>query len=164
MQATPIHFMTVLEQADLLASGEITSVELTRHFLDRAAELDPPPFELPSEPRSDHDGMLATMVTIAREHALEAAEDERRFYEALVAAVRKRAAGFERTIFELQTVDWKQPSPIDSTRLRQTMRWLQSLGVRHLGYYPDDFIGGHPSFEDLRRGISLANSYGETLP
>ena len=39
MQATPIHFMTVREQADLLASGEITSVELTRHFLDRAAEL-----------------------------------------------------------------------------------------------------------------------------
>jgi aspartyl-tRNA(Asn)/glutamyl-tRNA(Gln) amidotransferase subunit A len=73
MQATPIHFMTVREQADLLASGEITSVELTRHFLDRAAELDPPPFELPSEPRSDHDGMLSTMVTIAREHALEAA-------------------------------------------------------------------------------------------
>jgi aspartyl-tRNA(Asn)/glutamyl-tRNA(Gln) amidotransferase subunit A len=74
MQSTPIHFMTVREQADLLSSGEITSVELTRHFLDRAAELDPPPFELPSEPRSDHDGMLSTMVTIAREYALEAAE------------------------------------------------------------------------------------------
>ncbi len=74
MQQTPIHFMTVREQADLLASGEITSLELTRHFLDRAAELDPPPFELPSEPRSDHDGMLSTMVTIARDHALESAE------------------------------------------------------------------------------------------
>ena len=74
MQSTPIHFMTIREQADLLSSGEITSVELTRHFLDRADELDPPPFELPSEPRSDHDGMLSTMVTIAREHALEAAE------------------------------------------------------------------------------------------
>ena len=74
MQQTPIHFMTIREQADLLASGELTSVELTRHFLDRAAELDPPPFELPSEPRSDHDGMLSTMVTIARDHALESAE------------------------------------------------------------------------------------------
>jgi Asp-tRNA(Asn)/Glu-tRNA(Gln) amidotransferase A subunit family amidase len=74
MQQTPIHFMTVREQAELLASGEITSVALTRHFLDRAAELDPPPFELPSEPRSDHDGMLSTMVTIARDHALESAE------------------------------------------------------------------------------------------
>ena len=39
MQATPIHFMTVREQADLLASGEITSVELTRHFLQLHREL-----------------------------------------------------------------------------------------------------------------------------
>lgn len=74
MQSTPVHFMTVREQADLLESGEITSVELTRLFLDRAERLDPPPFELPSEPRSDHGGMLSTMVTMARDHALEAAE------------------------------------------------------------------------------------------
>ena len=74
MQSTPIHFMTVREQAELLASEQITSVELTRIFLDRAEALDPPPFSLPSEPRPDHDGMLATMVTIARDHALEAAQ------------------------------------------------------------------------------------------
>jgi biofilm PGA synthesis lipoprotein PgaB len=114
----------------------------------------------------DFDQYLETYdhVALMAMPGLEAAEDERRFYEALVAAVRHRAAGFERTIFELQTVDWRQPGPIDSSRLRQTMRWLQSLGVRHLGYYPDDFISGHPSFDDLRRGISLAESYGETLP
>jgi biofilm PGA synthesis lipoprotein PgaB len=114
----------------------------------------------------DFDQYLETYdhVALMAMPGLEAAEDEQHFYETLVAAVRDRAAGFERTIFELQTVDWRQPSPIDSQRLRQTMRWLQSLGVRHLGYYPDDFIGGHPSLDDLRRGISLAESYGETLP
>ena len=69
-----VHFLTVRELADLLASGAITSVELTRAYLDRAEELDVPPFELPSEPRTDHDGKLATMVTIAREHAMESAE------------------------------------------------------------------------------------------
>jgi len=95
---------------------------------------------------------------------LEAAEDEHRFYKQLVAAVRDRKDGFERTIFELQTVNWRQSTPIDSQHLRQTMRWLQSLGVRHLGYYPDDFIGGHPNFEDLRYGMSLADSYGEVQP
>ena len=95
---------------------------------------------------------------------LEGAENERRFFEQLVAAVHSRDGAAERTIFELQTVDWRQSAPIDGRRLRQTMRWLQSLGVRHLGYYPDDFIGGHPSLEDLRLGISLANSYGEVLP
>ena len=34
MQTTPIHFMTVREQADRLAAGDVTSVELTRHFLE----------------------------------------------------------------------------------------------------------------------------------
>lgn len=68
-----IHFLTVRELADRLASGDVTSVQLTQMYLDRADELDTPPFDLPSEPRSDHGGKLATMVTIAREHALEAA-------------------------------------------------------------------------------------------
>ena len=44
------------------------------------------------------------------------------------------------------------------------MRWLQSQGVRNLGYYPDDFILGHPEFDELRRGLSLADLYGERLP
>jgi biofilm PGA synthesis lipoprotein PgaB len=114
----------------------------------------------------DFDQYLGTYdyVALMAMPGLEAAEDERRFYEQLVEAVRDRAGGFEHTIFELQTVDWRQSAPIDSQRLRQTMRWLQSLGVRHLGYYPDDFIGDHPSFGDLRYGISLAESYGEVLP
>jgi Asp-tRNA(Asn)/Glu-tRNA(Gln) amidotransferase A subunit family amidase len=70
----PTHFLTVRELAESLSSGEITSVQLTQMYLDRAAELDPPPFDLPSEPRPDHEGQLSTMVTIAREHALESAE------------------------------------------------------------------------------------------
>jgi aspartyl-tRNA(Asn)/glutamyl-tRNA(Gln) amidotransferase subunit A len=69
-----VHYLTVRELAALLESGEISSVELTRMYLDRAEELDVPPFDLPSEPRTDHDGKLGTMVTIAREHALESAE------------------------------------------------------------------------------------------
>jgi len=68
-----ILFLTVRELSDLLARGAVTSVDLTRAYLDRAEALDVPPFELPSEPRSDHEGKLATMVTIARDHALEAA-------------------------------------------------------------------------------------------
>ena len=66
-------FRTVPELAAGLRDGSFTSVELTGAYLDRAEELDVPPFELPSEPREDHQGKLATMVTIARDHALEAA-------------------------------------------------------------------------------------------
>ena len=67
-------FLTVRGLSELLSSGEISSVELTEAYLDGADELDVPPFELPSEPRSDHDGKLSTMVTIARDQALESAE------------------------------------------------------------------------------------------
>lgn len=67
-------FLSVSELAARLRDREFTSVELTRAYLERAAALDTPPFELPSEPREDHGGKLATMVTIARDHALRAAE------------------------------------------------------------------------------------------
>ena len=81
-------FLTVSELAAGLRDGSFSSVELTRAYLDRAEELDVPPFELPSEPREDHQGKLATMVTIARDHALEAAE----------RADRELAAGDPRSI------------------------------------------------------------------
>ena len=43
-------FLTVRGLSELLSSGESSSVELTEAYLDRADELDVPPFELPSEP------------------------------------------------------------------------------------------------------------------
>ena len=114
----------------------------------------------------DFDQYLETYdhVALMAMPGLEAAGDERRFYEQLVTTVGNKASGFERTIFELQTVDWRRSEPVDSERLRWTMRWLQSLGVRNLGYYPDDFIGNQPRLGDLRQGISLADGYGEVLP
>lgn len=93
----------------------------------------------------------------------EEAEDHEAFYSALVAAVAREPRGFERTLFELQTVDWRSGEPIPALELRDTMRWLQSRGVRHLGYYPDDFILGDPELDTLRQGISLAE-YPRVLP
>ena len=43
------------------------------------------------------------------------------------------------------------------------VRGLQSRGVKHLGYYPDDFILGEPELDTLRQGISLAE-YPRVLP
>jgi len=96
--------------------------------------------------------------------ALEGVTDHDTFFEQLVNAVRNRPSGLERTIFELQAVDWSQSRQISSTELQTTMRLLQSLGVRHLGYYPDDFIAGHPNVQQLRLGISLAEEFGSTTP
>ena len=86
----------------------------------------------------------------------ENATDVSQFFESLLSAVDAHPLGYNKTIFELQTVDWRTNSRIPSNELRQTMRWLQARGVRHLAYYPDDFILGHPELRPLRQGMSLA--------
>jgi len=110
----------------------------------------------------DYDRFLATydhVALMAMPH-LEGHTDDNQFFLSLVEAVRSRDTGFIQTIFELQTKDWsKSSAPIDSSHLSARMRWLQSLGVRHLGYYPDDFILGHPDAGQIRIGMSLADTF-----
>ncbi len=108
----------------------------------------------------DFDAYLASYdyVTIMAMPLLEDAANEQRFYAALVAAVAKRPGAFERTVFQLQTVDWRQGNePLSSVDLRKQMRDLQGQGVRNLAYYPDDFLQNHPDVNDLMQGISLAD-------
>lgn len=86
----------------------------------------------------------------------ENADDPIRYYQALLDAVSGFDFTSQKTIFELQTVDWKKNSRLPDVELRRTMRWLQAHGIKHIAYYPDDFIAGYPDVVELRRGISLA--------
>ena len=89
---------------------------------------------------------------------LEHARDARGFYRALASAVGATHSGRDKTIFELQTVDWRTGRRVPAAEIERTLRGLQALGIRHLAYYPDDFIHGEPALAPLRRGISLATS------
>jgi len=78
----------------------------------------------------------------------------------LVAAVAARPHGLERTLFELQAVDWRQPagSParrISAAVLGHQMRLLSRLGAVNFGYYPDDFLADQPAQTRLHRDFSL---------
>ena len=86
----------------------------------------------------------------------ENAANHEEFYTRLLTAMDAQPLGREKTVFELQTVDWRTSTNIAAEELRRTMRWLQANGVRHLAYYPDDFILGHPQLRPLRQGMSLA--------
>lgn len=87
---------------------------------------------------------------------LEGVANAERFYEALARGAVGAQGGVAKTIFELQTIDWSTGRRIPDASLEHTLRWLQSLGIRHLAYYPDDFIESHPSLDALRRGMSVA--------
>lgn len=96
------------------------------------------------------------LVALMAMPELEGVEQTQAFYAELVDVAARKRDGLSRTLFELQTVDWRSGAPLSAHELRDTMRWLQSMGVRHLGYYPDDFLGDHPQLELLRQGLSLA--------
>ncbi|WP_304641037.1 poly-beta-1,6-N-acetyl-D-glucosamine N-deacetylase PgaB [Pseudomonas sp.] len=76
----------------------------------------------------------------------------------LVAEVARRPGALERTVFELQARNWRTEGhePIDSHLLARWMRVLQWNGVRHFGYYPDDFHLDQPALEVVRPILSNA--------
>ena len=87
---------------------------------------------------------------------LEEAESPDVWLSELVNQVKRYPKGMEKTLFELQAVDWNERNqPIPTAVLTSQLRLLQSLGAVNLGYYPDDFIGDHPQAQELHRAISL---------
>lgn len=61
----------------------------------------------------------------------------------------------KRTIFELQSVDWRTGKKISSDELVEHMEFLKKHQVMNFGYYPDDFGNNHPDLDTIRKGISL---------
>ena len=85
---------------------------------------------------------------------LENAPDPQAWMQRLVKAVARQPAGLQRTIFELQTVDWRTSQPIPADALRAQARALEASGVRHLAYYPDDPHRALPPLPAAREAAS----------
>ena len=65
--------------------------------------------------------------------------------------------GLNRTVFELQTVDWRTRKPIATSKLTRQMQLLQSKGVLHLAYYPDDLKKNNPDIGKLIPAFSASD-------
>jgi biofilm PGA synthesis lipoprotein PgaB len=91
---------------------------------------------------------------------LEGAENPDRWLQRLVKQIAAIPGALDRTVFELQSVNWKTKTPIGSQTLVRQMQLLKRNGAFNLGYYPDDFIKGYPEVAEIQPGISLnANPY-----
>jgi biofilm PGA synthesis lipoprotein PgaB len=78
----------------------------------------------------------------------------------LVARAAASSDGLKRTVFELQSVDWRHKEagsdrPITSETLAGEMNLLARLGVRNFGYYPDDFLKDQPRLGIIAPAFSL---------
>ena len=73
----------------------------------------------------------------------------------LIHEIAKQPLGLTKTVFELQSVDWKNEKPVDSSELADQMRLLQTEGASNFGYYPDDFLHNSPQLNIIRPAFSL---------
>ena len=96
---------------------------------------------------------MPRMEKIADEHSHD-------WLESLVAICAEQPHGLERTVFELQTVDWNlaaegKDRAISEETLGSQMRLLAQKGALNFAYYPDDFMTDTPKLALLRDNFSL---------
>lgn len=75
----------------------------------------------------------------------------------LVTTVAQRPNALNKTVFELQGLDWRKDSghaEISGKQLAEWMFQLQMSGAASFGYYPDDFINGKPEMSQVRPAFS----------
>lgn len=86
------------------------------------------------------------------------AGQENAWLDRLVDAVASRPNALRRTVFELQSRDWRAADapPVDSKVLASWMQRLQRRGARNFGYYPDDFHNNQPRLDVVRPALSNA--------
>jgi len=87
---------------------------------------------------------------------MEQADNPEQWLLDLYDKVKLQPTGLEKTIFELQTVDWKNSNrPIDSKTILQQLRLLSAKGIRNFSLYPDNLFNNHPDISVVKEGISL---------
>lgn len=81
----------------------------------------------------------------------------------LVRVVAAEPGGTQKTVFELQSVDWRTKEPVAAPTFEKQMRLVQDNGALHLAYYPDDFENNNPPLKRLIPVFS-ASSYPAPQP
>ncbi|HZF69728.1 poly-beta-1,6-N-acetyl-D-glucosamine N-deacetylase PgaB [Sulfuricurvum sp.] len=82
---------------------------------------------------------------------MEQADNEKEFYDSIVKNVKQVQCGMERTVMELQTVNWRKDNePISPRELHDTIGYLYGLGVHHIAYYPDNVFTNNPDADSMK--------------
>lgn len=91
---------------------------------------------------------------------MEQAEDSQQFYDKIVERVKQEKCGLERTVMELQTVNWrKNDEPVSSKELFETITHLYGKGVHHMAYYPDSVFKNVPDAETIKKAFGQKAVY-----
>ncbi|MGX5699823.1 poly-beta-1,6-N-acetyl-D-glucosamine N-deacetylase PgaB [Acinetobacter kookii] len=89
---------------------------------------------------------------------MEQAADNDAFYRDIVKRVKQYPNGMKKTVFELQSVNWRTNQRVPSDEMAKTIESLYTQGVMHEAYYPDDPIQDYPDTHVLRKAFDLKSS------
>jgi poly-beta-1,6-N-acetyl-D-glucosamine N-deacetylase len=87
---------------------------------------------------------------------LEKARRPKQWLAGLVERVGTQPNGIQKTVFEVQAVDWRKKRALESRQFTQQIKILQDRGALHLAYYPDDFGKNNPALETLVPAFSVS--------
>jgi biofilm PGA synthesis lipoprotein PgaB len=87
--------------------------------------------------------------------------DQNRWLASLVQRALQSPGSARKTVFELQSVDWRKPNQaISSTELAREMQTIRLAGGDSFGYYPDDFPAGLPALDVVESMLSARSFPG----
>ncbi|RMG91661.1 MAG: poly-beta-1,6-N-acetyl-D-glucosamine N-deacetylase PgaB [Zetaproteobacteria bacterium] len=75
--------------------------------------------------------------------------------ESLVEKVHAYPGAINKTVFKLQTFDWKQNQWVTSQKTLERMRTILAAGGIHLAYYPDNVFKNQPEERQIRLEMSM---------
>lgn len=87
---------------------------------------------------------------------LENARRPKKWLASLVKQVAIQPNGIQKTVFEVQAVDWRKNRALDRRQFTEQIKILQNRGALHLAYYPDDFQKNSPALESLIPSFSVS--------
>ena len=90
---------------------------------------------------------------------MEEAKNPMQWLTQLVKTAAKQPDGLKKTVFELQAVNWKTHENIPMPVFNEQLALLKKLGVRHIGYYPDNVFTDQPRLKDLQHNFSEQTLY-----
>jgi biofilm PGA synthesis lipoprotein PgaB len=95
---------------------------------------------------------------------MENAKDPDAWLASLLDRVRAQPGALNKTVFELQSRDWRNGLAIPTETLSGQMRQLHLAGARNFGFYPYDFIRDQPEARELRSHFSVQAHTGSERP
>ncbi len=72
----------------------------------------------------------------------------------LVNMAKIQSGGIERSVFKVQSYDWKREQWLGDTVVLEEIRDLLSAGAKHVAYYPDNPLLGKPGLRKIKLEMS----------